>query len=384
MNASSLIRRLGAGLALSVALASSALVASPQAALADGGRNAVYVASNDPNANTILIYNRAADGTLLPSGSVATGGRGIGGFYLGIGSQYSVILSDDGRWLFAVNAGSNEISSFAVTGTGLTLASKVASGGLLPVSMTLHDDVLYVLNGGGSGNISGFNVGEHGELIPLAGSTRNLSNNGVGTSPLPNTIQFDPSGEWLIVSELASNKLSVYPVNASGIAGTAMAYPAAGVNPFGFAFDKRGHVIVSEAFGNGVNAGAVSSYDFSDDGHLTVISPSVPTHQTAACWVVVTKNGKYAYSTNATSSVVTGFRVARNGSLTELNGNGVTGVPGAAPLDEGLSKDSRYLYTLNVFSSSISVFRIEDNGSLTSVQELKGLPSTIVEGLAAR
>ena len=37
-------------------------------------------------------------------------------------------------------------------------------------------------------------------------------------------------------------------------------------------------------------------------GALHLVSPSVPTGQTAACWIVVTKDGKYAYTTNTGSA----------------------------------------------------------------------------------
>src|SRR5262245_20359651 len=157
MNISSQVRRLGAGLAVAVAIAFSALFTTAQPVAADSPRDAVYIATNEASGNAILVFNRAANGTLSPGGSVPTGGRGSGFFFFnGVGSQGSVIQSDNGRWLFAVNAGSNEISSFAVTANGLTLVSKVASGGLMPVSLTVHQDILYVLNGGDPGNITGF------------------------------------------------------------------------------------------------------------------------------------------------------------------------------------------------------------------------------------
>src|SRR5437660_7834359 len=138
-------------------------------AVAADAPGAVFALTNQVAGNSVAIYVRAADGTLTWAGSVATGGTGAGS---GLGSQGALALSDDGRWLFAVNAGSNDISAFRVSPRGLTLTSRVASGGVRPISLTAHGDVLYVLNAGGDGNISGFTVGGGGALTAIAGSTR--------------------------------------------------------------------------------------------------------------------------------------------------------------------------------------------------------------------
>ena len=140
------------------------------------GWRAVYTLTNQVAGNAVAVFNRAADGTLSAAGTIATGGTGTGG---SLGSQGAVALSDDGRRLFAVNAGSNDVSVFDVGPTGLSLASQTASGGTLPISLTAHGSLLYVLNAGGAGNISGFSVGAIGGLTPIAGSTQPLS----GTNP---------------------------------------------------------------------------------------------------------------------------------------------------------------------------------------------------------
>src|ERR1051325_3014735 len=153
---------------------------------------AVYVQTNQASGNTIAIFNRSTDGGLALSATVPTGGLGTGA---GLGSEGSVILSNDGRWLFATNAGSNEISAFRVQVNGLTLVDKVASGGTLPISLALYKNRLYVLNAGASGNISGFTVDQSGKLTSLAGSPRLLSNNGIGAAPRPAQVSFSPTGK---------------------------------------------------------------------------------------------------------------------------------------------------------------------------------------------
>ncbi len=383
MSNSKTARHFGAGVTLAAVVAGSLLGAAAPAAADSGSRNAIYVSTNDAAGNAIASYERADDGTLTAGAVVPTGGRGTGA---GLGSQGSVVLGKNGRWLLTVNAGSNEISVFQVSRKGLRLTGKIGSGGQNPTSVTLHDERVYVLNAGGptnAGNISGFELGDNGELSPLAGSTQPLSNQGVGASTAPAQIQFTPEGESLVVTERATNKIVIYPVNDSGIAGAGVAYASAGATPFGFTFDKREHLLVSEAFGGAPNASALSSYDLPEDGQLTTLSPSAATQQTAACWAVATKNGKYAYVTNTGSGSVSGYRIDRHGNLSLLKANGVSGITGAGPIDMGLSSNSRFLYTLNARADSISVFRVEENGELWPVQEVSGVPVNAA-GLASR
>src|SRR5439155_490827 len=174
------------------------------------GPRAVYTLTNQVAGNAVAVFNRAADGTLSAAGTIATGGTGVGA---GLGSQGAVALSDDGRWLFAVNAGSNDVSVLRVRRSGLSLASRTASGGTMPISLTVRGNVLYVLNAGGAGNITGFTVGEGGGLHAIRGSTRSLSGSGVG----PAQVSFSPDGRSLFVTEKTANLIEVYSVGRGGV-----------------------------------------------------------------------------------------------------------------------------------------------------------------------
>ncbi len=172
-------------------------------------------------------------------------------------------MSENGHWLFAVNAGSNEISAFAVWFHRLFFIDKVSSSGTRPVSLAVHDNLLYVLNAGAPANITGFRIGYHG-LSMIDGSTRPLSGAMVG----PAEVQFSPDGRLLVVTEKMTNKIDTYTVGHDGAATGPMVQDSAGTTPFGFAFDGRGRLVVSEAFGAVPNASAVSSYTTSHDGNL--------------------------------------------------------------------------------------------------------------------
>jgi 6-phosphogluconolactonase (cycloisomerase 2 family) len=334
---------------------------------------AVYALSNAPTGNAVLVWQRAGDGTLTPSGSYPTGGLGTGA---GLGSQGAITLSKNNRWLFAVDAGSNEITSFRVTDSGLRLVDHVASGGIFPISLTVNGDLLYVLNAGGTGNITGFRV-DDGKLRAIPGSVRPLS----GDATAPAQVAFSPGGDVLVVTEKGTNSIDVYKVRENGQASGPNVFPSSGATPFGFAFGKRDTLIVSEANG-APGSSAASSYHI-DHAKLDLVTGSLSVQQGAACWVVVTQNGRYAYTANAASNSVSGLAIGRNGELTLLNADGRSGATGAGPTDMALSRGSDFLYVRTGRDSSISAFAVATDGSLLPITGIAGLPAGAA-GLIAR
>jgi 6-phosphogluconolactonase (cycloisomerase 2 family) len=371
------IQRVFIRVLLAMMLLAPLLAIHSGAAYAAGTAGAVYTQSNETDGNEALVFHRAADGSLVFADSFATGGSGNGA---GLGSQGSVILSRNNRFLLAVNAGSDDISLFLVTPDGLELLDVASSEGDMPISLTNYGRLVYVLNAGGAGNIAGFRITAQGKLAFLPGSVRPLSNGGSGAGVGPAQVEFSPDGRQLVVTEKMTNLIDVYKVGRGGVAEGPEVFDSAGQTPFGFAFSKRGTLIVSEAFGGAPDASALSSYEVSG-GDLEVISPSVPTLQTAACWVVITNNGKYAYTTNTGSNSVSSYRIGKNGAITLLES--VAGETGATPIDMDLSRNSQYLYTLDSGADAISSFRVRADGSLEKIDFDEGLPASSV-GLAAR
>ncbi len=342
-----------------------------QRAGGDDGRRAVYTLTNQVAGNAVAVFDRAADGTLGAAGTVATGGTGTGA---ALGSQGAVALSDDGRWLFAVNAGSNDVSVFAARGAEPTLASRTASGGTLPISVTVHRNLLYVLNAGGDGNISGFSVGTTGGLTPIPGSTRSLSGSNVG----PAEVSFSPDGRRLVVTEKNTSLLDVYAVDANGAAGARISFTSAGGTPFGFAFGQHDVLLVSEA----AAPGSASSYILGRGGDLAVVSSAVLTHQGAPCWAVVTNDGRLGFTGNGSGSV-SGFSVTPRGRIRLIDANGASAVISGGVNDIALNGNRRYLYVLGTGGSpTIHPFRIERDGHLTPLEPIGGLPAG-TRGLAA-
>jgi 6-phosphogluconolactonase len=347
---------------------------------------AVYVLTNQSPSNAVAVFNRAASGTLTPAGMFLTGGSGNP---VGVpppdplGSQGALILSEGNHLLFAVNAGSHEISVLAVGPNELTLVDKVASGGLRPISLTNDKDLLYVLNEGEGGippNITGFTVSPNGKLSPLAGSTRPLSG---GSAADPAQIAFNPDGRVLVVTEKQTNLIDTYTVGDDGLASGPTPHASNGATPFGFDFDNRGNLIVSEAFGGAPNQSAMSSYRVSADGSLSVVSGSVRDFQTAACWVVVTNNSRFAYTSNTGSGSISSYHIRPDGTLTLLNSVAGNTGPGSSPIDMALTNSSRFLYVYNGGFGTIGAFRVEADGSLTPIPGAGGIPFG-AQGIAAR
>src|SRR5690349_1325948 len=342
----------------------------------NSARSTVYAMTNAAAGNEILAYDQAADGSLSFRAAYATDGAGT---RTGLGSQGSIAMSQNGNWLFAVNAGSNEVSVFRIRKNTLQQTDVVDSGGVKPISLTISGSVLYVLNAGdasSAGNITGFWLNDDGTLESLPGSTQPLSSDAPGATVGPAQVSFDNQGEILVVTEKATNSIDIYDVH-DGIAGPPSTSPSAGQTPFGFAFDTRNHPIVSEAFGGAPNASAVSSYAL--NGGVDVISPSVPTTQTAACWVAISKNGNYAYAANTGSGSVSSYQISKTGELTLLEAQ--AGITGGSAIDLAVSRSGKYLFSLAGGVSTISVFRIAGDGSL-ELQNTVSVPAGSV-GLAA-
>lgn len=366
----------GLGLALALGSASPALQAHHDDDDENAGFRAgkVFTSTNAAAGNELLVYDTERNGALRLATRIATHGIGSGG---GLGNQGAVTLSQDGRHLFVVNAGSNTVSTFRLQRSGVQLTSVVDAGGLRPVSIAEHEGRVVVLNASGAGNIAGFR-NRHGVLEPIAGASQPLSAAG-GTAPAQ--VSFGEDGGVLIVTEKATNKLTTYRVRRDGAIDAPRVTASSGMTPFGFAVDRRGAVLVSEAFGGAAGASALSSYTFAHDSvQPQLVSASVASGQSAACWVVVTPNGRYAYTTNTGSGNISAYSVGRNGQAALALA--VAATTDAGPIDASISPGGRSLFVLNGGGHSIQSFGIGGNGQLQAQGRVDGLPAG-ANGLAA-
>jgi 6-phosphogluconolactonase len=335
-----------------------------------GASGAVYIMTNDASENSILVYSRNSNGLLTFQGPVPTQGRGSGGILDPLQSQGSLVLSQDGSLLFAANAGSGTITTFRVLPFGLAFVDQANSGGVGPLSIAIHGNLLYVLN---IANITGFRIRPSGSLRPIPSSTRFLASVG-GRDLGDSDIAFNPSGSFLAVTERVSNQIVVFPVQSDGTTGTPVANNSNGNTPFACAFTSTGILVVTETAG-APSGSAASSYSIADGGTLQVISGSVPSQGAGACWNAVTRDGQFAVLTNAGSSNETLYSISQTG---QLSFHSITSAgQGVAPLDTALSANGLFLYTLDGAAGSISEFRLDESSQTLT------LLGTISNGLTA-
>lgn len=378
------LKRLGVtGLSLTAVVGAVAVGQAPGSGAAETGlagsvghQGAAFAMSNRSNGNQIVTYRRGAGGVLTRVGRVSTRGTGIG---TDLDTQGGLRLSSDHRFLYAVNAGSDDVTVFAVNGTHLTFLQKVPAGDE-PNSLTIHRDLLYVLDGSVAGNgIRGFKITGKGTLTPLQHSFRLLS------SPIavPGQVEFSPDGHLLLVTEKTTNvglsprnAIDVFRVGSDGRASAAPRRVAShGVRPFSLAFRSNSQVLVTESFNAAPGKAAVSSYRVSSGGSLAVVSGSVRNRQTDTCWVVITGDGRYAYTANFGSGTISSYRFSPGGHVRLVHGKAAFLGALSQPVDLALTGGSHYLYLLLRGTGGVAAFSVQNDGGLHPLgAAIGGLP----------
>jgi 6-phosphogluconolactonase (cycloisomerase 2 family) len=392
---------------------------------AKSGAGWVFTATNNPSGNAVFVYKRAANGTLTQTATVSTGGKGIAsqppfGFPI-VDSSGSINLTANGKLLFVVNAGSNNVTSFRVTSSGLHKVSVASTHGKLPISLASSGNLLYVVNEI-SKNIYGWTFTSNGVLHPISGSNRNLTavtpagkKDKVGVAA---GIGFTSDGKVVAVTQRGLprhyGEINTFVVGKNGAVGPAQAFATKGVeNPFGFSAWSK-YLLVSNAGFVATPSGAmpnpadftqftgtVATYKVSDTGKVKFVS-NASSGGRAACWLIVTKNGKTAITTNTLSSgtpptggptsgtgSVASMSIAPNGKLTLLKqANASPGFPG----DPALSHDDKYIYVddpsiIVPGGGHIEAYKLGPGGTITPIQTLPSTsPSTYppnLSGIAA-
>jgi 6-phosphogluconolactonase len=336
------------------------------------GMGAVYVQTNERGGNQLLAFQRGAGGELMSAGGQPTGGSGDGAAHLP--SQGSVTLTGDQRHLLVTNADSGDFSVFALGAAGPNPLRTVASGAA-PKSVAEHDGLIYVLNTG-EPSLTGFRLrGETIEAIP--GSTQMLD-----ADSDPAQVGFSPDGTTLVVTERGANAIATYQVGADGHLMDPHMQPSPGPTPYGFAFAPQGPLIVVEAFGAQKGKAAASSY-VSHSVDIEPVSRSVGNGHSEVCWATVSKDGRYAFTTNFADSAVSRYAIAPDGSISLDDPAAAVGHEGQSGLrDEDVSEDGRFLYAIDADSGQIFGWSVGNGGALAAIGFWDGLPRTAA-GLAA-
>ena len=339
----------------------------------------LYVNDNTAGANTIAGFDRHADGTLtpIPGSPFPTGGAGTGH---GIGAQGALQQTSDGRYLIAVDAGSNQISVLRVGPDGSLKAvggGSVDSGGLEPLSIAVHGNLVYVANAGpGGSNYTGFMLNPGGHLRPLANSTYTLPD-----AASPGDVLFNGDGTKLVGTRVGTSQIDSFSVGSDGLLTAAAGSPftAQGLGPFGSEFRPTdpAQLFVSNAH-DGAGNGTVSAFSDASDGSLSSIGASpYPDAQTAPCWVEISHDGNYLFAVNTASGSVSRYAIATDGSLSLLGSTPISGTQTGA-FDARLSPDGSTLFVVEDGAAAIGAFAV-NGGDLT---ELPSSPTPLPNGAA--
>jgi 6-phosphogluconolactonase len=370
--------RAGIALLAAAAAAPAALPASSSAAVPHSTVvGHVYVDDNTTGTNTIGVLARHFDGSLTPEpGSPFTaGGTGTGS---GLASQGAVQISPDGRFLIAVDAGSNEISVLRIGHDGslqLVPGGVVSSNGLEPVSVAVHGDLLYVANAGdGGSNYTGFRLTASGRLEPIADSTVALPD---GSQPAD--VLFNGDGTRLVGTRVGSSEIDSFTVGGDGrlTAAPGSPFPAQGLGPFGSEFrpTNPNQLFVSNAHNVGSDTGTVSAFHDSFDGTLTSIGSSpFPDDQTAPCWVEISHDGRFLFTVNTASGSVSSYSIDSDGSLTLLGSAPLRGA-GVGPVDARLSPGGHRLFVLESGADAVATLRVHGGSLSESASSPASLPA---------
>lgn len=373
---------LGAALTVGPASIAKAEPVSPSAAhdgLGEG--HAVFVQSDNPAGNQIIVLDEHSDGRLSGRGTVATGGlggRSQGAAVDELASQDSLVYDASHQLLFAVNAGSNSLSVLSDRGSRLRLVQVLSSGGTFPDSVAVRGDLVYVLDAGGAGTVSGYRIFAD-RLFPLPGSSRSLAL--ANTTPpnfltSPGQVGFSADGTELIVTTKGStSSLDVFAVDSAGLlSAQPTVTPDPGNVPFAFTNTPAGQLVVAEA-GNST----LHSYAFGSGSSLTSLSASVPDGQAALCWI--TPAGGFYYVANAGSNNISAYSLTASGTPSLVGTTGVVATTDTGPIDMALSNDGRTLYVEAGGAGALDEFAVGAGGQLTDLGSVAGLGAGI-EGIA--
>lgn len=367
------------------AVAVASLASAPLTAGATTHATHVYVNDNTAVVNTVAAFTQQADGSLVAvAGSpFPAGGAGTG---TAVGSQGSLQATADGRFLLAVDAGSNEISVLRIRTDGSLVevpGGRVPSGGIEPVSVAIHGNLVYVANEGNGttgSNYTGFRLNPVGMLVPIPHSTIPLP-----ATANPGDILFNPTGAHLAAVEVgttepSSFRIDSFTVGADGRldAAPGSPFPAQSAGPFGSEFSpvQTDHLYVSNAHA-GPGAGTVSAFDVATDGSLISIGGSpYADGQTAPCWVEISHDGRFLFAVNTASTTISSYSINGDGSLSLLGSTPFKSGTGIRPFDARLDPSGGHLYVVDAALDAVTGFAVS-GGSLS---ELAASPFALPAG----
>lgn len=335
----------------------------------------VYTLDNDTERNSVAVYRRGPDGSLMPlvGSPFNAGGKGLSGG--DIDEQGAIRVA--GKYVLAVNPGSDSIAVFEKTARGLlhVEGSPYPSHGATPLSLAVHGNLVYVANQAaefanpkGQPNITGFRFMEDGKLVPIPESTVTLPK-GMG----PAQVELSQNGKLLVATAGFQaeggdgSRIHAFRVMEDGTlkAGqNSPLKPEGSTGTVGFSISPTGDHIFVSAF---KNSGALAFQVDPATAAIRQHGMPVSNDQRAACWTALTEDGRTLYVGNFVSNSISVYDVTSDGQLTLLGSVPRRGATNKDTKDIELSNDGQFLYAVGSGERQISIFRIESNRLLTEL-----------------
>jgi DNA-binding beta-propeller fold protein YncE len=368
----------GLALAAAVIVPAASQAATRPAGHAPGHTGELFVQTDALGGNAVVVYDRAADGSLHEAGAYATGGEGgqlNGSVADHLASQGSLVYDKANGLLYAVNAGSNTVTVFSAHGDRLVRRQVISSGGTFPVSIAVRGNLVYVLNARDGGSVQGY-VRIGATLVAVSSWHRALGLNPTQTPEFVNTpgqVAFTPDGSRLVVTTKANgDNIDVFSVGPfGGLSAAPVVTTDPGNVPFGVAFDAGGHLLVAEAGDD-----AVATFTVNRDGTLSLVDRAT-TGQQATCWVA--GHGALFYASNAGSGTLSGLRDEGSGALQSVG----TTATDAGTVDAAFSPGGHDLYAETGIGGVVDEYQVAVSGALTKIGSVTVPDAIGAEGIAA-
>jgi 6-phosphogluconolactonase (cycloisomerase 2 family) len=329
--------------------------ASMSAWLGCGTTSSRFLYAAIPTSNTLVAYREDPNSGVLTqlSGSPISAGSAV----------EALAMHPSGKYLYAANSGSNNISLFTISSTGgLTEVTPRTNAGTSPTLLAMDQagGFLYAANSG-SNDISVYSINSStGALTPIAQTSGPTALIGMQAM----NIAVTPSGNFLYVTGqplVHGGLIEAFPVN-QGVLGTPVAGSPflTGNIPLGLAIDSTGtHLYTANKQDNSISPFAINSA-----GSLAAIGSAIGETFTGPVSLLIDKSGKYLYVANQGSSNIAAYGIGSDGGLTLLTGS---------PFSTGfqpnvLASDSSGKYFFVGYSSALQSFSLDtSSGNLTSI-----------------
>ena len=299
----------------------------------------------------------------VASYDVATGQITKAGVLAGVQDPSFLILSANGRNLYAVNEqDAGGVTAVAVDAPGqLRLINKQPNGGSAPCHLALVADGKYLLSANyGSGDIAVHPVNADGSL----GQRTDLVKH-EGPAPHAHQVVQDPTGNYILAVDLGTDSIYTYTIAAGKLTLLSQAKVKAGAGPRHLAFHPNGlFAYVADELDSTIT---VCQYDGST-GNVTpgAAQTTVPagSPQNYPGEVIVSADGKFVYLTNRGHNSIAIFAVESDGAALRLIGTPSCG--GDWPRHVTLDPTGKLMFVSNQRSNTITTFQVNaQTGGLT-------------------